>query len=830
MGAEPAKEHAELNAAPLNFIYACSFCCASLADVYEGHTETVRGLSDGINPKERLVTRLFLANCCHVFCASHLEGGGPPFHPAGERPKAPCPVCIKEKGDSEPRDLYSIRGVNKGEYDPQIPPSWFTAPPIRLDGSGKEMEALRFQYLALVRYCQNTHATRKPMQNALAEAEKKLASMQHLASEEHAKVLALRQENERLRAQKDQFEAMNAEVQQFQEQEQEFKQFRSLNVKPRDLETFITNKTAIRHYLKLVPMLIDQNEKMRKRLASVGFAMPLEPVPNFKGIDPHAFDSDEQCHRDHSGGSGAFLRKTTSSHTAGRSAHTSGRAETASSSPFIQRPMKRQRLDSPLSGNMQIDHPSSREAMPPPPKPLTRIQSVRKMFPTLRKKFSHRWTSPVTEEITESQGDIQMCDNGYRQDIHENRDHPRDGSRSETPYMSGALPVKQPSQASDSRESQLLSSVGIRDNRPEFTFRASSPVKMDRQINDHRPAQLPSEPSYIRLMDGLSRDDGVELGLKDPRESSPRDCQDDGGNRQVTHVYQDLHEPQEESSQRRWGFGQPFMHQSPYGSSTSVAIRQSPPVYNQTNGYANRLHNQPSLGLTTPAPRRHGNPGHQIESVVSPFFRSSQNQAPIYSRSGFAEPQDSSSHSGAYRSQRPNISESQRGWREPRSLNGLSFFDSPVNSRNEPIYSNHGHMLVEPELPPRSARYQSRHLDSRGFIIRPETGCSPYAGDNAYSSSQNRSSYAKQTPRFPQAVNSLPSFNASSHSRIGLALSPMPSITPGRSPARTQPQWESLQRAGVRSSRNAFDKNHGNGRGAPSRNNFSIADRRNVRR
>jgi hypothetical protein len=63
-------------AAPLNFIYACSICCYTLADVYEGQNETVQGLSDGINPKDRLVTHLYLASCCHVFCGSHLEGGG----------------------------------------------------------------------------------------------------------------------------------------------------------------------------------------------------------------------------------------------------------------------------------------------------------------------------------------------------------------------------------------------------------------------------------------------------------------------------------------------------------------------------------------------------------------------------------------------------------------------------------------------------------------------------------------------------------------------------------------------------------------------------------
>jgi hypothetical protein len=76
MSAVSEKVPSELGAAPLNFIYACSVCCASFADVYEGHKDTVRGLSDGINPKDRLVTRLYLASCCHVFCSNHLEGGG----------------------------------------------------------------------------------------------------------------------------------------------------------------------------------------------------------------------------------------------------------------------------------------------------------------------------------------------------------------------------------------------------------------------------------------------------------------------------------------------------------------------------------------------------------------------------------------------------------------------------------------------------------------------------------------------------------------------------------------------------------------------------------
>ena len=113
----------------------------------------------------------------------------------------------------------------------------------------------QFQYIALIRYCQNTHATRKPLQEALTDMEKKLASVQDLASKEHAKVVTLQQENDRLRLQKDQFQAMKAEVQRLQGLDEEVAHFRDVN--PKDLATFLANKSAIRHYLKLVPMLVE---------------------------------------------------------------------------------------------------------------------------------------------------------------------------------------------------------------------------------------------------------------------------------------------------------------------------------------------------------------------------------------------------------------------------------------------------------------------------------------------------------------------------------------------------------------------------------------------
>jgi hypothetical protein len=59
----------------LDIIFACSVCNDTVADVYSGNIESVKGLSDGINAKERLVTRLFISSCCHVICIKHINGG-----------------------------------------------------------------------------------------------------------------------------------------------------------------------------------------------------------------------------------------------------------------------------------------------------------------------------------------------------------------------------------------------------------------------------------------------------------------------------------------------------------------------------------------------------------------------------------------------------------------------------------------------------------------------------------------------------------------------------------------------------------------------------------
>lgn len=627
-------------------------------------------------------------------------------------------------------------------------------------------------------------------------------------------MLTLQQENERLKP----------EVEGLRSDQQELEQYRSLDVKPKDLQTFTTNKDAIRHYLKLVPMLVEQNDKMKKRLASLGFAMALEPIPNFSGILPNELDRDMARDNDHYGDSSASLRKTASSHTAGRSAHTSGNPMTAPSSPFNQRPTKRQRIDSPLPGNMQVDLPTSRDAMPPPKKPLSRMRSVRKIFPTLRKKFSSGRSTPAPEVQCSEGDDMAMYEDDQWE---EPEQHFQQENRGAAPYMSGALQVGQPSQSPNPRGSHLLSSIGIDSEKPDFTFRASSPLETSKRNSSHKPVQIPTERSYIRLMDGLSRDDGFELGLRDPRDSRPSIHEPSQTNRQVASYDRDERRHEDLGGQENWRGGHLSCYH-PTGPYLSAGAHLDSPHFTRTDNYHDRALQPLALNPITPTPRRHQQPGHQAESVVS---HNDENSNTLMSRTSYnriAEYQDSSNRSIAYRSTKPQMVDSEPRWKEPRGLNGLSFFESPVITKRQPAQLIQHTQQID--HPPPSRRYQNRNVNTTGYITKPQAGQSPFFYDSAYGSSRERPIYSRQRHTQPKAAIPFPSFNRSFYSRAGQGPSTMPSVIPGRSPVRTQPQWQRLQRMGVRSSRNDFDGVAGNSYSRPLQVLLPGTGRRTVRR
>jgi hypothetical protein len=545
--------------------------------------------------------------------------------------------------------------------------------------------------------------------------------------------------------------------------------------------------------------------------------MAFEPIPNLKGFDLDALDDDGGMNGDYHDTPGGSVRKTSSSHTAGRSAHASGNANMAPSSPFM-RPLKRQRVESPLPKNMQVEPPTSRDAMPPPQKPLSKMRSVRNIFPSLRKKFSSGRSTQASDYNDCGGGDTQMYKEEYWNGGRVST--ARDDFHDETPYMSGALPVNNAPQVPSQRETRLSASVGVGNNTADFTFQAASPVKMSKKSNSRHSSQLPNEPSYIRLMDGLSQDTEFELGLKDPREGSLNIYQTQEEFMQVIPYGQDPRRSGQTSFPEHWSQEHPSRQQLPNGTSR----RGSTHTY-RTNHYHDRISQESAQNLVTPVPRRYQQSGQQIESVVSPCIESNNRASSRVSQPRIAETLDSSNRFAGYRSQKPRIHQPGTSWRDPRGLNGFSFFESPVTSKDPSYHRSHGRRHMDRPRP--SRHYQIRNLNSRGPIVRPEAERSSFFGDSAYGSSRPQPAYTTQQQAYPHSAIPFPSFSRLLQSRTGRVLSAMPSIVTGRSPVRTQPQWQALQRIGVRSSQHEFSKHS---HGDPGKNPSSSAGRRIVRR
>lgn len=543
---------------------------------------------------------------------------------------------------------------------------------------------------------------------------------------------------------------------------------------------------------------------MQARLASLGFAMALEPIPNFTDTDPVSLDA---------GNPESMLQRTSSSHTVVRSAHTSGRMTATSSSPVSQRPMKRRRHNYPGLSGTQGDRPSSREEMPPPPKPLSRMHSVRKLFPTLRTKFS-RATPPVENETARETGDEHIYETAHSRHLGNAQSLARNVSHDDAPYMSGALPVDEPVRNSGAQEPQLGSGIGMRDAQSGLTYRPSPATTMPHLVEGQQPHRLTTEPSYIRLMDGLSQDHDIELGLKDPRKGRVKPYNDNRRNGKVFDTGREQH------GQEQWSGKHLFFNEdSPGLSSTKRQRSPSDSVLPQDASPASQ--NEQFQVPVTPASKHPPRPSLQLENVVSPFFKSRQYLPHL--ESGSTERQDSSGHFANFQSQRPRMNRSLGDWREPPSLNGLSFFDSPVNSRNEPIQ-------YEPRRVSPTRHYDNRSVESMTYFSRPESRRGPTLENQGYMFSAAGGSYAQDNQRYSQ-VDAHYNPSQLSFSRSSQLPSPMPPILSMHSPApRQQPQqqWDTLQRAGVRSSRRSLPKLLGHGLGGNMRNLHS--SRRSVKR
>lgn len=131
---------------------------------------------------------------------------GVPFHSDNEQPKAPCPRCVADKGDRSKKCLFGVRGFREGFHDKAIPQAWFDTPPIKLDASSPGLEAIRFQYLALVQFGTQTLKSHRVLRKECAQHERRVSELEvscrdlrkalQASKKKEEQMIELKQENE----------------------------------------------------------------------------------------------------------------------------------------------------------------------------------------------------------------------------------------------------------------------------------------------------------------------------------------------------------------------------------------------------------------------------------------------------------------------------------------------------------------------------------------------------------------------------------------------------------------------------------------------------------
>ncbi|KAF2002576.1 hypothetical protein P154DRAFT_618338 [Amniculicola lignicola CBS 123094] len=551
---------------PLEVIFSCSVCYETLPQIYAGHPETVGGLSDGINPTHRLVSRVYLASCCHVICIKHIGDGeveaGPAFFKKGDRPTAPCPVCIKEKGDAQPRELYSVRGFRKGQYDPVIPACWFDTPPMKLEVSSTEMEALRFHYVSLLRYGKQVTALREQDKQELAVTKQNCRSLEATAAEQQEKILALEQEVQRLSAAEDR------------------------------LTKYEKRMPEIRSHLQILPTLVEQNKAMKERLAMLGYSMLNQPIR----YDKIPMDNGANILQDIPESAPTLRGETAASPAAVRpGTFTNKVGSIPYPSDFSSRPQKRQRVESPLlEHNIHAEqYNNGRSAMPPPPRPLSRMKSLKKFIPTLRKRSG---TSGNTPGRLEEGNDVQVLQDGRVATIglptRFTAGTTRPSARLEFIQRS---PLSRAFQEAPQSAVRNPPPIVTEEDMDDDLYRPPTPYASKQAQSAQSPPTLPHDRSYIHIMDGITPG-SPDLAIRDPRHSFDFEYgrNDEAGPSAI---------PQ--SPTKRWSLGHPFLHQSPTQAPNERGAKPLPGLPEHR------------ADPVTPAPKRISQQSTEVESVTS---------------------------------------------------------------------------------------------------------------------------------------------------------------------------------------------------------------------
>lgn len=572
---------------------------------------------------------------------------------------------------------------------------------------------------------------------------------------------------------------LQAKVNKLEEENQELRRrderLKSFEAKMPQITEYLNQFAAVAEYVNSHPnsttselMNTRDNKKLNRRLASVGMRMPTEPITLRRSLFTQDCYDSIVAHLPEASEE-AWQEARASSHTAGRSANISNAPDHSSdfSSPVLSQSRKRVRPDTP---NPDYHPPTSRDAMPPPTHYIPRKQSLRSTFQSV-KKFGQSFSRGEPE-------DIQIRDNdqshaGPSETIYSDlnmsmvEELPKDG-----PYMSGALPAG--------------------------------------HFDDS--ASLPKAGSHMNFADSISHTEVPELELHDPRRDESRFFELSQGDCSP--------ELLEFNSSNQGAVG---------GVLTIEPVMGSSMINGMPNGSCTAL---PIISTNRQSDRS----SSRVASVVSPFFSNKRydSRSQVYLQTRNSKTQASSPPSNAaFRSPNLRLAEPPSDWAIPHSLNGLSFFGAPVNARNELIDSRREYKRMEyvPLIDSPQENRRSRHIDSRGFVMRPGT----------VEKSSRHGAWYKSSERLPcqlaplQQNHSLPHTSSPyaplarhSHTRTPRLPSAAPSIVSGSSRPRLEVTRD-WNLPGVRSSRPRH-RSSGIGFVTPSRNVFMDPDRRGVRR
>ncbi|KAK5163752.1 uncharacterized protein LTR77_010425 [Saxophila tyrrhenica] len=324
-------------------IFSCGVCQATPSEVY-ATVESNHGFHSGSGEDDGIVTKMWIAECSHVSCSKHFEDGAIPFHPQDQAPKALCPTCIEDNGDKRPKELYSLRGVEQGQYDSAIPIEWFQCPPMKLDTSVPGMSAVRFQYVALSHYARKARIHWKQAESKLYASEK--------AHSQERKVRRLAQAN----------------VAKLEERVQVLEQ------SERQLQKWEGRKPMISHYLDRMGDMAKELRILRGQLRHLGYDVP-EPQYTF---EPYSGADEKHPREQHPAGNDLPPAQPGASPTIRPPVRQAIELENSSSA----RKRKREHFDDvqslPQRADVHRPRGSSRDLMPPP---LPRLNAVRPAVP-----------------------------------------------------------------------------------------------------------------------------------------------------------------------------------------------------------------------------------------------------------------------------------------------------------------------------------------------------------------------------------------------------------------------------------------------------------------